>query len=151
MMRRSQIRALACLGATLLGVFGAAGAQPPSGPSDDPQQFLRTPPQPASIRGDFRLVAIGDLLYSYPLAQSTDPKLQQVFRLLRGSDLTIGNREGVCFDLNTFNGHAYGDGQVWCPPAVARDMKSIGVGMVSVANNHATDWGGEGLLDSLNL
>ncbi|HEV7136877.1 MAG TPA: CapA family protein [Steroidobacteraceae bacterium] len=151
MMRRSQIRTLACLGATLLGVIGAALAQSASGPSDDPQQFLRTPPRPASIRGDFRLVAIGDLLYSYPLAQSTDPKLRQVIQLLRGGDLTIGNREGVCFDLNTFKGHAYGDGQVWCPPAVVRDMQAIGVGMVSVANNHATDWGGEGLLDSLNL
>jgi poly-gamma-glutamate synthesis protein (capsule biosynthesis protein) len=151
MMRRSQIRTLACLGATLLGVIGAALAQSASGPSDDPQQFLHTPPRPASIRGDFRLVAIGDLLYSYPLAQSTDLKLRQVIQLLRGGDLTIGNREGVCFDLNTFKGHAYGDGQVWCPPAVVRDMQAIGVGMVSVANNHATDWGGEGLLDSLNL
>jgi poly-gamma-glutamate synthesis protein (capsule biosynthesis protein) len=85
------------------------------------------------------------------MAKSSDPELQQVFRLLRSGDLTIGNREGVCFDLKTYKGHAYGDGQVWCEPAVARDMKAIGVGMVSVANNHATDWGGEGLLDSLDL
>jgi hypothetical protein len=142
---------LSGLWAVLLAAAGCAWAQVPQGPSDDPQAFLKSPPKSGTIRGKFRLIAIGDLLYSYPMAQSDDPELQKVFDLLRGGDLTIANREGVCFDLKTYKGHAYGNGQVWCEPAVPRDMRAIGVGMVSVANNHATDWGGEGLLASLRL
>jgi poly-gamma-glutamate capsule biosynthesis protein CapA/YwtB (metallophosphatase superfamily) len=140
-----------CLALIPLVALKCAAARSARLPSDDPGQYLRTPPRPATIRGNFRLVAIGDLLYSYPMAQSSDSQLQRVFQLLRGGDLTIGNREGVCFDIKTFTGHAYGNGQVWCAPSVPRDMKAIGVGMVSVANNHGMDWGAQGLLDSLDL
>ena len=148
---RLRLLTLGLGGAVLLGAASLAAAQWPEGPSDDPQQLLREPPKAASIRGHFRLIAIGDLLYSHPLADSPDPQLQKVFQLIRSGDLTIGNREGVCFDLKTYKGHAYGDGQVWCPPSVVRDMKAIGVGMVSLANNHGTDWGGEGLLECERL
>ena len=138
-------------GAVLLGAASLAAAQWPEGPSDDPQQLLREPPKAASIRGHFRLIAIGDLLYSHPLADSPDPELQKVFQLIRSGDLTIGNREGVIFDLKTFAGHPDGDGLLWGEAALARDMKAIGVGMVSLANNHGTDWGGEGLLECERL
>lgn len=138
------------LAAVLLGVLGPCLAQAQQ-PSNEPGDFLREPPKPASIQGNFKLVAIGDLLYSHPLADSPDPELQKVFALIRSGDLTIGNREGVFFDLRTFAGSPYGDGLLWGEAALGLDMKAIGVGMVSVANNHATDWGWRGLEESLHL
>jgi hypothetical protein len=134
----------------LLACLSPVLAQAPL-PSNEPGDFLHEPPKPASIKGNFTLVAIGDLLYSHPLADSGDIELQKVFQLTRSGDLTIGNREGTFFDLKTFAGSPYGDGLLWGEAALGRDMKAIGVGMVSVANNHATDWGWQGLRESLHL
>ena len=40
---------------------------------------------------------------------------------------------------------------MWGEAAQAADMKALGVDMVSVANNHSTDWGPEGLLETSRL
>jgi len=40
---------------------------------------------------------------------------------------------------------------LWGEGTLARDMKAMGVRMVSVANNHSTDWGPEGLLETRRL
>jgi len=136
--------------AALLFVAGLAWAQRPS-PSKSPEDFLRDPPKPASIKGAFTLVGIGDLLYSHPMANSPDREFQKVVELVQRGDVTIGNQEGVFFDLKTFKGQGYGNGLLWGEGTLARDMKAMGVRMVSVANNHATDWGPEGLLETCRL
>ncbi len=120
-------------------------------PSNEPQEFLQAPAKPASIRGTFSLVTLGDLLYDKPMAQSTDTAFQRVVSLIKRGDVTIGNQEGVAFDLKTFTGEAYGNGLLLGDAQIAQDMKAMGVDMVSVANNHATDWGPEGLLASQRL
>ena len=131
-------------------VVGLALAQRP-GPSKSPEDFLRDPPKPASIKGAFTLVGIGDLLYSHPMANSGDREFQKVVELIQRGDVTIGNQEGVFFDLKTFKGQGYGNGLLWGEETLARDMKAMGIRMVSVANNHATDWGPEGLLETSRL
>jgi poly-gamma-glutamate capsule biosynthesis protein CapA/YwtB (metallophosphatase superfamily)/predicted metalloprotease with PDZ domain len=122
-----------------------------SRPSNEPADFLRTPPKPASVRHHFKLIALGDLLYSHPFANRDDPALQKVFELIRSGDATIANREGVFFDLRSFKGAGYGDGLLWGEAALGKDMQAMGINMVSMANNHSTDWGGEGLLESQRL
>ncbi len=52
----------------------------PGRPSNNPDDYLAEPVKPASIKGDFTLVAIGDMLYSHPKADAADPKLQDVLR-----------------------------------------------------------------------
>jgi hypothetical protein len=121
------------------------------GPSKSPEDFLRDPPKPASIKGAFTLVGIGDLLYSHPMANSPDREFQKVVDLIQRGDVTIGNQEGVFFDLKTFKGEGYGNGLLWGEGTLANDMKAMGIRMVSVANNHATDWGPEGLLETSRL
>jgi poly-gamma-glutamate capsule biosynthesis protein CapA/YwtB (metallophosphatase superfamily) len=137
-------------GMALICVAGLAWAQRP-GPSRTPEDFLRDPPKPASIKGEFTLVGIGDLLYSHPMANSPDREFQKVVELIQTGDVTIGNQEGVFFDLATFKGQGYGNGLLWGERTLARDMKAMGVRMVSVANNHSTDWGPEGLLETRRL
>ena len=134
----------------LLSVVGLALAQR-AGPSRSPEDFLRDPSKPASIKGAFTLVGIGDLLYSHPMANSPDREFQKVVELIRRGDVTIGNQEGVFFDLATFKGQGYGNGLLWGEGTLAKDMKAMGVRMVSVANNHSTDWGPEGLLETCRL
>jgi poly-gamma-glutamate synthesis protein (capsule biosynthesis protein) len=147
-VRLSRIAALSfCICAQAM----AQGPHPAAQPSSEPEDFLRSPPKPASVKDHFRLVTLGDLLYSHPFAGSADPELQTVFKLIRSGDVTIANREGVFFDLKTFKGTGYGDGLLWGEAGLNTDMKAMGIGMVSMANNHATDWGGEGLLESQRL
>lgn len=125
--------------------------QPRERPSNEPQDFLKEPPRPASLTGRFSLVTIGDLLYSHPMADFADPEFQAVVTLIRSGDVTIGNQEGVFLDLDLFAGEGYGNGLLWGEAAQAEDMKALGVDMVSVANNHSTDWGPEGLLETRRL
>jgi poly-gamma-glutamate capsule biosynthesis protein CapA/YwtB (metallophosphatase superfamily) len=148
--RRSRVPTISRIAALLLFISGQAVAQG-SRPSNEPSDFLRAPPKPASVKGHFRLVTLGDLLYSHPFAHRADPELQKVFELIRSGDVTIANREGVFFDLKAFKGQGYGDGLLWGEAALGKDMKAMGIGMVSMANNHATDWGGEGLLECQRL
>jgi poly-gamma-glutamate synthesis protein (capsule biosynthesis protein) len=129
----------------------AAPAQQPRRPSNEPQDFLKDPPKPASVKGAFSLVTIGDLLYSHPMANYADSEFQKVVSLIKQGDVTIGNQEGVFFDLKGFTGEGYGNGLLWGEAAQAKDMKAMGVDMVSVANNHSTDWGPEGLLETRRL
>ena len=153
--RRTRLSLMGAACAALLCATGPSWAQEfetgAHAPSNEPQDFLRTPPKPSSVKGDFVLVTIGDLLYSHPVADRQDPEMQKVFQLIRHGDVTIGNREGVIFDMKTFKGHGADDGLLWGEPTVAKDMKAIGVTMVSVANNHSTDWGYEGLKASDQL
>lgn len=148
---RTQIIAITIL--LLLGVWPAHAQQPqqPRRPSNEPQDFLKEPPKPASVKGAFSLVTLGDLLYSHPMAERADTAFQRVVDLVRKGDVTIGNQEGVFFDLKTFKGQGYGNGLLWGEAANARDMKALGIDMVSVANNHSTDWGPEGLMETRRL
>jgi poly-gamma-glutamate synthesis protein (capsule biosynthesis protein) len=154
-IRRARLGLMGAACAALLCAAGPGWSQEPgpgaNAPSNEPEDFLRTPPKPASVKGDFTLVTIGDLLYSHPVADRQDPEMQKVFQLIRKGDVTIGNREGVIFDMQTFKGHGADGGLLWGEPSVAKDMKAIGVTMVSVANNHSTDWGYEGLKESDRL
>ena len=136
---KSTLAVIAVGGVTLMCVVGVALAQR-AGPSGSPDDFLRDPPKPASIKGTFTLVGIGDLLYSHPMANSPDREFQKVVELIQRGDVTIANQEGVFFDLETFKGQGYGNGLLWGEGTLAQDMKAMGVRMVSVANNHSTDW-----------
>jgi poly-gamma-glutamate capsule biosynthesis protein CapA/YwtB (metallophosphatase superfamily) len=149
-VRISGLKVIGIIGAALLCAVGPGWAQRP-GPSKSPEDFLRDPPKPASVKGTLSLVGIGDFLYSHPMAESPDPEFQKVIALIKRGDVTIGNQEGVFIDLKTFKGEGYGNGLLWGEGTLAKDMKAMGVDMISVANNHSTDWGPEGLLESSRL
>jgi poly-gamma-glutamate synthesis protein (capsule biosynthesis protein) len=133
---------------------GAAHAQAPVGPpmpSKDPTEFLQTPPKPASVKGKFSLVLLGDLLYSRPMAERPDPELQKVISLIKTGDVTIANRESPTFDLKTFQGTGWAHGLLWGDGTLPKDQKAMGIDMVSLPNNHSTDWGPEGLIETMRL
>lgn len=125
--------------------------QQPRRPSNEPQDFLKEPSKPASVQGAFSLVTLGDLLYSHPMVERADTAFQSVVRLIQKGDATIANQEGVAFDLKTFKGEGYGNGLLLGDATIAKDTRALGVDMVSVANNHSTDWGPEGLLETRRL
>ena len=105
------------------------------------------------VEDGFSVAAGGDLLGPYqPLQGAPDPALQAVFRHFHDADLGFANQEGSVFDLETFKGWQAaesGGGYPLEPAAVAKELRALGITVVSKANNHATDWGTEGLVETL--
>jgi len=100
----------------------------------------------------FTFAATGDLISPKPIHLDTNANMARLAELFRHSDLGYANQEGAIFDVAEFHGsHAAenGGGTPVSPVQLARDLKAMGITIVSKANNHATDWGAEGLIATL--
>jgi len=109
--------------------------------------------QSGSVPDGFTLAASGDMIGPYVTMKGiNDGGFEQVASLLRDADLAYANQEGAIFDLSTFPGYPSaetGGGYPVSPSAVAGDIRVMGIGVVSKANNHAIDWGMQGLVATL--
>lgn len=104
-----------------------------------------------SLTGDFTLGLTGDLIYLRPMSQTLEAQQPELVESLRRSDALIGNLETVLLELDSFAGSPQAQsGGTWmlADPLVARDLQQLGFSMLGLANNHATDWGVEGLLQT---
>lgn len=66
-----------------------------------------------------------------------------VYRLLRDADLTIGNFEIPLVETGAPLEKLM---TIRAEPAIAADVPELGIDVVTIANNHAVDYGAEGLL-----
>ena len=102
---------------------------------------------------DFSLAVVGDLIISRPVSQSAErlPGFAAVLNILHGADVSAGNMESTIFDARSFKGAPYswdGDWTNSSLPEVAKDLRTMGFTLVSRANNHALDWGLEGMRET---
>jgi poly-gamma-glutamate capsule biosynthesis protein CapA/YwtB (metallophosphatase superfamily) len=97
----------------------------------------------------FMFAAGGDLIGPYIGFQvDSEPGMAGVARLFRMADLGFANQEGAMFDntaLHLYQAAENGGGTPVYSPDAAKDLRAIGITIVSKANNHATDWGTAGL------
>jgi poly-gamma-glutamate capsule biosynthesis protein CapA/YwtB (metallophosphatase superfamily) len=105
------------------------------------------------VPNGFTFTAVGDLIASRPLSQVArhDAAFGSVLDVLTHSDLVYGNLETTIFDLRGFRGSPYSWAGDWTNsslPSVAADLKAMGFDVVSRANNHALDWGIEGMRET---
>jgi len=135
-------RRLVVLASVILsGVAALAQQAAQKPPARDPQRELAT-----SIADGFTLAAVGDCIISRPVSQT--PGFVPVGKIIHDADVAFGNFEGTAIDLTRTPAVPQAEfGGVWIigTPAVAKDLKAIGFDLVSRANNHATDWGLEGM------
>src|SRR5437868_9371667 len=135
-------RRLVVLASVILsGVAALAQQAEQKPPARDPQRELAT-----SIADGFTLAAVGDCIISRPVSQT--PGFSPVGKIIRDADAAFGNFEGTAIDLTRTPAVPQAEfGGVWIigTPAVASDLKAIGFDVMSRANNHATDWGLEGM------
>ena len=106
-----------------------------------------------SVPDGFTFTAAGDLISPQPFKLATDPALARIAELFLHADLGFANQEGAIFDVKAFKGWPAaenGGGIPVSPVEVARNLRSMGIAIVSKANNHATDWGTEGLKATLS-
>src|SRR3989454_9867053 len=120
----------------------ALAQQPTQKPTArDPERELAT-----SVADGFTVAAVGDCIIARPVSQTLG--FSPVGKLIHDADVAFGNFEGTALDLSRTPAVPQAEfGGVWIigTPAVAKDLKSIGVDVMSRANNHATDWGLDGL------
>ncbi len=108
----------------------------------------------ARVADGFSFAAGGDLLGPYnPLTQVGDADVNKMVKLFQDADVGFANHESSAFDLpglpGTTQAAQNGGGYPRFTTALDRDFRAMGIKMVSMANNHAGDWGPEGLLATL--
>lgn len=99
------------------------------------------------------LVAVGDLMLAralgYQIAQgNTAFPFQKVVEPLRAGDITVGNLESALGDRGAPVVKSY---TFQAPPAAVDALAWAGFDVVSLANNHALDYGPTALLQALDL
>lgn len=102
----------------------------------------------ANVRKGFTMVAVGDLILSDELYLQLRRESPKLIQILQSADVTFGNFEGTAIDLQKFGGYPSAlSGGSWLisTPQVPKDIKMMGFDCVSLANNHTTDWGVEGM------
>ena len=136
--------ALTCL--AMLPIFSSqAAAQAGVARAAD---AIRARAMPSNIGDGFTISGVGDLIIQHPESMRDDPGFQSLMKILKGSNVSFGNMEGVIGDVRNLHGYPEGkpEGSYFLfDPAVAPDLKAMGITMVGRANNHTWDWGIEGM------
>jgi hypothetical protein len=97
------------------------------------------------IKGPFTLVAVGDLLPEHAVTQISDPEVQGTFKIVRNADAAFANMESNIADYLRYEGPIV---RTTGPKDIAADVKAMGFDIVSRANNHTTEGGAEGMLET---
>src|SRR5438094_3677716 len=129
-----------CCAASLAGVVVLAQSAPKPPPRDPKRELAM------SVAEGFTVAAVGDCIIARPVSQT--PGFAPVAKLVHDGDVGFGHFEGTAIDLSRTPAVPQAEfGGVWIigTPGVAKDLKAIGFDMMSRANNHATDWGLDGM------
>jgi poly-gamma-glutamate capsule biosynthesis protein CapA/YwtB (metallophosphatase superfamily) len=112
-----------------------------------------SPDKPAAAAETIVFAAGGDMIGPWKSLKGVDDAgFRRIAALFQQADVGFANQEGSIFNLTAFGGYPAaenGGGTPLSEPAVAGDIRAMGIRIVSKANNHATDWGAEGLAATL--
>ncbi|HPC83311.1 MAG TPA: CapA family protein [Thermoanaerobaculaceae bacterium] len=96
--------------------------------------------------GDVIVTAVGDMIFNEQISNLPGAEHQQLFRLMQEADIAYGNLEFSINDHPELQRPFY---NFRAPTPFAFEVAAIGINLVSLANNHALDFGPEGLRDCL--
>lgn len=103
--------------------------------------------QPAAAsRPSLAIALAGDAIVTRPLSKAADPESAALFDLLRGADAAAANLETLFHDFGSPAVPAMP--ALRSDPALARELAWAGFDLVARANNHAGDYGAEGLRET---
>lgn len=96
--------------------------------------------------GDVVVTAVGDMIFNEQLSARPEPERRQLFRILQQADVAYGNLE---FSINARPELQRPFYNFRAEPEFAFELAAIGINLVSMSNNHALDFGPEGLHECL--
>jgi poly-gamma-glutamate capsule biosynthesis protein CapA/YwtB (metallophosphatase superfamily) len=100
----------------------------------------------------WNVIVCGEAMVCRPFSMRKDPEFLSVVKLMRESDVTYAHSEMNYGDLNELQWASRND---WAgsfmisDPQVAKDLKWMGVDIMSLAQNHSHDWGPQGILSTI--
>jgi len=100
-------------------------------------------------QGSFRVALTGDSIISRRITATHDPATKELIQLIRDADVAFTNLEVL---PNDFVGYpaARSDGAHFAAHSwVLDELREMGFNLYSCANNHALDYGVEGLLETM--
>jgi calcineurin-like phosphoesterase len=125
-----------------------------TGPAEELSSPTLTPETalPPVAPGRVTLNAVGDLMLARDIITLMDEygsvyPFAAVRQLLEDADITIANMEGTFTERGTQASKFY---TFRTPPLHARGLAEAGIDVVSLGNNHAMDFGAQGLQDTLD-
>jgi poly-gamma-glutamate capsule biosynthesis protein CapA/YwtB (metallophosphatase superfamily) len=104
--------------------------------------------------GPLTIAVTGDSLMARPLVRTRDdPAAAGVFDVISRANLAITNLDETLMTQETARRVRAGGGGKWPfgSEQAARDLRDLGFDVVGVANNHAADYGVEGLTDTSRI
>lgn len=96
--------------------------------------------------GDLVVAAVGDMIFNERISHLKAPERRNLLRILQEADVAIGNLEFSLNDRPELQKPFY---NFRAPREFAWELAATGISLVSLANNHALDFGPEGLLECL--
>jgi len=114
--------------------------------------------QQPTIQPTFKITAVGDIMLgtNYPFNHLADEGIDlliDVKSILRSSDISFGNLEGVLLDEGEPAKQCIDLKRCYVfksPISYAKQLKEAGFTMLSLANNHSRDFGDEGRLSTMS-
>lgn len=97
------------------------------------------------ITEPFTVAAVGDIIIRRPVGTG-DAGYQALTRIMREADVAYANMEGPILDEATFRGPLAGG-----PKSVVDELKTMGVRIMTTANNHTMDAGDAGMYETNRL
>jgi poly-gamma-glutamate capsule biosynthesis protein CapA/YwtB (metallophosphatase superfamily) len=100
---------------------------------------------------DWSVAIAGECMVARPFSMHSEQEFQAMRELLRESGVAYAHLEmnfGNARELHPGRGDWYGS-YMLTGPEVARDLRWLGVDVMSTANNHSLDFGAAGLLSTL--
>ncbi len=94
---------------------------------------------------NIQLAFVGDVMLSRSLRPFTEPDYLRLVDLLRDNALAIGNLETVVRHAEEGHPNFTMGTPMTTPPALLEELQWMGIRLVSIANNHATDYGVAGV------
>ena len=98
-----------------------------------------------SEAGNIRMALAGDVMLSRSLKPYLEPDYLALVRMLQGSDIAFANLESVVRTPQEGTPNFTMGTPMTTSPELLQDLQWIGFQLVSIANNHATDWGTSGV------
>jgi len=96
---------------------------------------------------DFHIALVGDTNWHRRISVNDDPACLKLIESIRAADARFANFEDLIHPLSLSTAPG---GYSYAPPYIVDEIKWAGFNILSVANNHAFDYGTEGFLDSLH-
>jgi poly-gamma-glutamate capsule biosynthesis protein CapA/YwtB (metallophosphatase superfamily) len=105
-----------------------------------------------NTRGEFTLAVTGDSLIITPAeVRKNNPKFMAIVDEVRKGDAAFTNLEVTFPSHDAYPSGAPRGDNMAASPSMLKELKWIGLNLFQTSNNHATDWGLQGLTDTLKV